>query len=83
MSRLDKGIFDAMLKLKGLLYSSKESAGMSSDPSLTTHGVRLPKLGVPTFDGDILNWITFWEQFAVAVHDRSHLDRPGNQAEIG
>ena len=26
---------------------------------------------MPVFDGNILNWKTFWEQFSVAVHTRS------------
>ena len=33
-------------------------------------GVRFPKLEVPTFDGDILHWQSFWEQFCVAIHGR-------------
>lgn len=36
-------------------------------------GVKLPKLDVPTFDGDILHWKQFREQFCVSVHDRSSL----------
>ena len=36
-------------------------------------GVKLPKLDVPTFDGNILNWKCFWEQFSISVHDRSSL----------
>ena len=36
-------------------------------------GVKLPKLDVPTFDGNILNWKSFWEQFSVCVHRRSNL----------
>ena len=35
--------------------------------------MKLPKLDVPTFDGDILHWRTFWEQFCIAIHDRPHL----------
>ena len=35
--------------------------------------MRLSKFDVPTFDGDILIWVPFLEQFAVAIHDRSHL----------
>ena len=46
-------------------------AGASSSGSGT--GVRLPKLAVPTFDGIILNWRQFWEQFCVSVHDRTTL----------
>ena len=33
----------------------------------------LSKLDIPTFDGDILNWSTFWEKFCIAVHNRTHL----------
>ena len=36
-------------------------------------GVKLPKLDVPTFDGNILNWRSFWEQFRISVHDCSNL----------
>ena len=71
--KLDKGIFDVMLNLKRLLYPCKDDVKVPSDSSPSTHGVRLPKLDVPMFNGDILKWITFWEQFTVAVHDRTHL----------
>lgn len=36
-------------------------------------GVKLPKLDVPVFDGNILNWTSFWEQFCVSVHSRPNL----------
>ena len=72
VSYLDKGMFDTMLKIKKLLNPSKDSIGMSSDSS---PGVKLPKLDVPTFNGDILKWVTFWEQFTVSVHDRPHLSK--------
>ncbi len=35
--------------------------------------MKLPKLDVLTFDGDILNWSQFWELFVVSVHDRTNL----------
>ena len=35
-------------------------------------GVNLPQIEVPTFDGTILNWRPFWEQFQAAVHNISH-----------
>ena len=28
---------------------------------------------IPKFDGDILNWRTFWEQFRVSIHSRPQL----------
>ena len=41
-------------------------------------GVRPPKLDVPTFDGDVLQWSQFWEQFKISVHDRPHLSDSEN-----
>ena len=31
--------------------------------------VKLPKLELPNFDGDIINWRGFWDQFQVAIHE--------------
>ena len=42
-------------------------------PPFESKGVRLPKLDVPTFDGNILYWRSFLEQFHISVHDRAHL----------
>ena len=36
-------------------------------------GLKLPKLEVATFDGDVLHWRQFWEQFSILVYDCSHL----------
>ena len=69
---LEKQVFDCSLKIKQLLHALSHS----HDPptaSLDGKGVKLPKLDVPTFDGNILNWRSFWEQFCVSVHDRSNL----------
>ena len=54
--------------LKG---STREQPVVSSDTS--GKGVKLPKIDVPTFDGNILNWQSFWEQFSVSIHDRDSL----------
>ena len=69
----DKEIFDASIQIKKFLYPHKDSTSSTETTPTATHGVRLPKLDVPTFDGAILNWSTFWEQFCIAVHDRTHL----------
>lgn len=42
-------------------------------PSSDSGSVKLPKLDVPTFDGNLLNWHSFWEQFCVSVHERTNL----------
>ena len=36
-------------------------------------GINLPRIDIPTSDGNILNWRLFWEQFQAAVHDKPHL----------
>ena len=70
-SRLEKLLFECSHQLKKLLSShSSESTTVSASES---GGVKLPKLDVPTFDGNILSWKQFWEQFTVSVHDRSSL----------
>ena len=72
ITTFDKSIFDMSLKVNKLLYNPERMP----EATVSTHdtkGVRLPKLEVPTFDGDILHWQTFWEQFCVAIHDRSDI----------
>ena len=71
-SKLEGEIFDCSLHVKKLLLASARPTESSSSPC-DGKGVKLPKLDVPTFDGGILHWRTFWEQFCVSVHDRSNL----------
>ena len=63
---------DLSIRIKEFLYPIIPAETTPAAPT-ASNGVRLPKLDVPTFDGDILNWRTFWEQFCIAVHDRSYL----------
>ena len=35
--------------------------------------VNLPRIEIPKFVGNILNWRPFWEQFLAAAHDKPHL----------
>ena len=37
-------------------------------------GIRLPKISIPSFDRNILNWTSFWEKFAVVENNDSELD---------
>ena len=69
LTRVEKYQFDCGLEIRKLLRSRSSPSPSVSDAK----GVKLPKLDVPVFDGNILNWKTFWEQFDVAVHDRSNL----------
>ena len=76
LTALDKGVFDCSLQIKKLPHSSSQPRGSSVTTSQDGKGVRLPKIDVPTFDGNILNWRSFWEQFNVSVHCRSTLSDP-------
>ena len=55
---LDLNEDDALYTLQATLDASSST----SDGKV----VKLPKLDVPTFDGNILNWRAFWEQFCAA-----------------
>ena len=60
---LESSLFENSLKLKRMY----KDFDMKLNPD---HSIRLPKIAVPTFNGDILEWKPFWEQFTVAVHSR-------------
>ena len=66
-SKLEDTLFECFSKIRKLLKSG------SSSTTSRVSGVRLPKIEVPTFEGDILQWKQFWEQFCVSVHDRDTL----------
>ena len=38
-------------------------------------GIKLTKLDVPSFDGNILHWQTFWDQFCISVYNRTNLTK--------
>ena len=73
LAHLEKGVFDSSVEIKQKLSSFSPTPVDSSTPVSDYTGVKLPKLDVPTFDGNILNWRSFWEQFRVSVHDRKTL----------
>ena len=58
---LEKIIFDCSVSIKKRFAASSDHVPSTVAPD--GKGVRLPKLDVPTFDGNVLNWRTFWEQF--------------------
>ena len=62
--------------LSGTTHTEPVHVSLSSmhthDTSATPHAFqnvsRLPKLSLPTFSGDSLQWQTFWDSFNAAVH---------------
>ena len=68
-TNLEKLVFDTSLNIRKILGAPSDREA----PPTESKGVKLPKLDVPKFDGDILNWKTFWEQFNVSIHSRKSL----------
>lgn len=61
--------FDSFSSIRKLLKVCSTTPGTTS----AVCGVKLPKIDVPSFDGDILQWRQFWEQFCISMHDRTNL----------
>ena len=72
-THLEEIVFDCSLWVKELFQTHVPVPAMLSTPPSEAKGVKLPKLDVPVFNGFLLNWRSFWEQFSVSVHDRSNL----------
>ncbi|XP_068246290.1 uncharacterized protein [Palaemon carinicauda] len=47
---------------------------LTQPPPLPTASIRLPKLDLPHYSGDILEWNSFWELYDVSVHQRKDLE---------
>ena len=67
---LERQLSAVAQKIKSLTVLPPTS---TSTPSSTDTGVKLPKLDVATFDGNLIHWKQFWDQFAVAVHNKTSL----------
>ena len=52
-STLKQGLFDTTVKIRKLIKCD------DTKDSLINNGVRLPKIDLPTYNGDILSWRTF------------------------
>ena len=69
-TKLNKSLFDCFLSIRKSLKVSDLGSN-----SVASKGVKLPKLDVPTFDGNVNNtWKTFWEQFSVSIHNRVDIE---------
>ena len=72
-SRLENNIFSCGLKIKKLLTSVPTTTTASAPTSVESSGVKLPRIDVPTFDGQVIDWNSFWEQFDISIHSRTKL----------
>ena len=48
------------------------AGGTTPSPSITPH-VKLPKLSIKKFNGDLTKWVTFWDSFDSSIHSNLSL----------
>ena len=70
-SRLEEASYEIRVAIKRRLKDIKAEATASKETGLAE--LKLPKLSVPTFDGKVLNWTTFWEQFDATINSKTAL----------
>ena len=84
LARLDLDDGDELLKIEKSMresmynYSLKAKRLVSSKSAMptsttATSGMKLPKTDFTRFDGNILNWRLFWDQFNISIHSRTSL----------
>ena len=69
-------VYDMMAKLEEV--SKKNSLGSTAGTPTAVRAdpatkVRLPKLMIQPFKGELTNWVTFWDSYVVAIHSNSSL----------
>ena len=62
------------LSLKNTTVPAASTSGPppSRDPASESK-VRLPKLTIQPFRGELITWMTFWDSFEVAIHNNRSL----------
>ena len=61
------------VSIKRFVGSKDETPPQNLSGMIGVMGVQLPRIEVPTFDGNILIWKIFWEQFESSVHSKPQL----------
>ena len=69
---IERTIFRCSVAIRKKLRASSDTTTRDT-PTPRAAGAKLPRLEVPSFDGDILKWKSFWEQFSASIHKRSDL----------
>ena len=67
--RLHKSLFQLRLQIKRLFQDRPSNPWTPESESQ----VKLQKIDIPTYDGNILHWNTFSEQLQVSIHSKTHL----------
>lgn len=73
-----EGVFVAIIKIDKCIMAHPTPAPLDACPPALIDKVKLPKLVLRPFNGDITMWNTFWESYDSAVHrnrDLSEIDK--------
>ena len=66
---IHEALFDLSLQIKRLLQDRPSNPS----PPESEKRMKLSKIDVLMFNGNILHWNTFWEQFEVPIHSTTQL----------
>ena len=69
---LEEALFELRVAIKRLLKIFRVEFAGNKETGLS--GIKLPKISVPTFDGKVLNWKSFWEHFDATIHSKTRLN---------
>ena len=86
-TRIFRVMFEACLYIRRLLSIRPSTTPAVATPAPTVPtgkegGIRLPKIEVSKFDGNIMNWKTFWEQYSVSIDLKPGLTDPEKLAYL-
>ena len=70
---MKKKHFECCHAVRKILNTREVSHTSRTSSSSEAKGLKIPKLEAPTFDGNILNWTHFWEQFSISIDEHSNL----------
>ena len=65
-------IYRALVRLEPFIGATPlvpPSESCMTAPTLVEHRVRLPKINMKSFHGDLTTWTPFWDSYASSVHD--------------
>ena len=72
-------LYDALTRINKTISPAPTTAASPTEPRSTeptadrTAKVKLPKLSLPHFNGDLTKWATFWDSYESAIHNSRQL----------
>ena len=66
-----KTIFDE--RVYEIIANLENAEAPIQNPKIIPSGFKLPKLNLLTFNGDITQWVEFWEIFECSIHNNNTL----------